>query len=141
MDLNWDAIKAANIQIEKWRAKAQAAIDGGFPQEYADAFTAAVTNDLDTPKAIAVVREAEKTLNESAFADFLLWADIFFGLDLEREPKQLEVPQSVTQLIEQRNVARVEKDFAKSDQIRDEIFKLGFAVKDTPSGTEVEPLN
>ena len=141
MDLNWDAIKVADIQIEKWRTKAKSATDIGFPQELADAFTAAVTNDLDTPKAIAVVREAEKTLNENSFADFLLWADIFFGLDLEREPKQVEIPSSVYELIDLRNQARAEKDFAKSDEIRDEIAKLGFAVKDTPNGTEVEPLN
>ena len=139
MDLNWDSIKAANNQIEKWRAKAQDAADIGFPADFESAFTDAILNDLDTPKAIAVVREAEKALNEKSFADFLLWADIFFGLDLAREPKRVEVPANVLELVDLRNQARADKDFAKSDQLRNEITKLGFSVKDTADGTEVEP--
>jgi cysteinyl-tRNA synthetase len=59
---------------------------------------------------------------------------------LEREPKQVEVPEAVKKLVGMRNVARSEKDFAKSDQLRDDIAKYGFAVKDTTAGTEVEPI-
>lgn len=140
MDLSWDAIKAANMQIEKWRVKAQAATDNGFPDEYEKAFTKFVLDDLDTPRALAVIREAEKALTDAAFADFLLWADIFLGLDLDRTPVEVEVPEAVYELIKKRDGARAAKDWAASDQLRDEISKLGFAVKDTPIGTEVHPL-
>jgi cysteinyl-tRNA synthetase len=140
MDLNWDVIKAANVQIEKWREKAQSATDVGFPVEYEKAFTEFVLDDLDTPRAIAVLRDAEKALNEAAFADFLIWADLFLGLDLDRAPIEVEIPRAVIELVEKRNEARAAKDWAGSDSLRDEIAGFGFAVKDTPSGTEVTPL-
>jgi cysteinyl-tRNA synthetase len=140
MDLSWDAIKAANTQIEKWRTKAQSATDSGFPQDLEKAFTDFVLDDLDTPRAIAVIREAEKTLKEEVFADFLIWADLFLGLDLDRAPITVEIPAEVYELVEKRNEARAAKDWAASDSLRDQISALGFAVKDTANGTEITAL-
>ncbi len=140
MDLSWDAIKAANTQIEKWRTKAQSATDSGFPQDLEKAFTDFVLDDLDTPRAIAVIREAEKTLKEEVFADFLIWADLFLGLDLDRAPITVEIPAEVYELVEKRNEARAAKDWAASDILRDQISALGFAVKDTANGTEITTL-
>ncbi|MEY2672338.1 MAG: hypothetical protein RLZZ508_215, partial [Actinomycetota bacterium] len=140
MDLSWDAIKAANTQIEKWRTKAQSATDSGFPQDLEKAFTDFVLDDLDTPRAIAVIREAEKTLKEEVFADFLIWADLFLGLDLDRAPITVEIPAEVYELVEKRNEARAAKDWAASDSLRDQISALGFAVKDTANGTEITTL-
>jgi cysteinyl-tRNA synthetase len=140
MDLSWDAIKAANTQIEKWRTKAQSATDSGFPQDLEKVFTDFVLDDLDTPRAIAVIREAEKTLKEEVFADFLIWADLFLGLDLDRAPITVEIPAEVYELVEKRNEARAAKDCAASDSLRDQISALGFAVKDTANGTEITAL-
>ena len=140
MDLSWDAIKAANTQIEKWRTKAQSATDSGFPQDLEKVFTDFVLDDLDTPRAIAVIREAEKTLKEEVFADFLIWADLFLGLDLDRAPITVEIPAEVHELVEKRNEARAAKDWAASDSLRDQISALGFAVKDTANGTEITAL-
>ncbi len=140
LDMSWDAIKAAHIQIEKWRTKAQFANEDGYPVEYEKAFTDFVLEDLDTPRAISVIREAEKVLSESAFADFLIWADLFLGLDLDRAPKQVEVPQEVLDLLEIRSAARMNKDWAESDRVRDQIAALGFSVNDNPDGTDVLPL-
>jgi cysteinyl-tRNA synthetase len=140
LEMSWDVIKAAHIQIEKWRTKAQFANEEGFPLEYEKAFTAYVLEDLDTPRAISVIREAEKVLSESAFADFLIWADLFLGLDLDRAPKQVVVPQEVLDLVEIRSAARMNKDWAESDRVRNQIAALGFSVNDNPDGTEVLPL-
>ncbi len=140
MDLSWDTIKAAHIQIEKWRTKAQFATDSGFPREYEKGFTDLVLDDLDTPRAIQLIRDAEKVLKEAAFADFLIWADLFLGLDLDRAPVEIEVPQTVLNLITARDEARKNKDWAASDDLRNQINELGFAVNDTPNGTEVAPL-
>ena len=140
MDLSWDTIKAAHIQIEKWRTKAQFATDAGFPREYETGFTDLVLDDLDTPRAIQLIRDAEKVLKEAAFADFLIWADLFLGLDLDRAPVEIEVPQTVLNLITARDEARKNKDWAASDDLRNQINELGFAVNDTPNGTEVAPL-
>ncbi len=140
MDLSWDAIKAADSQIEKWRTKAQFANGAGFPNEFETLFTNYVLDDLDTPRAIQLIREAEKVLADEAFAELLIWADIFFGLDLERAPKQVEIPNEVIELMKHRETARANKDWASSDDLRSQINALGFAVNDTQNGTEVAPL-
>ncbi len=139
LDLSWDAIKAANNQIQKWRTKAQQSTEVGFPIEFESAFTQAVLDDLDTPRAIQVIRDAEKTLNEESFADFLVWCDLFLGLDLERAPEEIRVPEEVMALLELRAQARTDKNWALSDQLREQINLLGFTVKDSPAGAEVVP--
>jgi cysteinyl-tRNA synthetase len=45
----------------------------------------------------------------------------------------------VQQLLNQRNLARENKDWAGSDQLRDAIAALGFSVKDTANGQEISP--
>ncbi len=140
MDLSWDTIKAAHLQIEKWRTKAQLATEAGFPSEYETAFTDLILDDLDTPRAVQLIRDAEKVLKEEAFGDFLIWTDLFLGLDLDRAPTKVQVPNEVLNLITARDAARKNKDWAASDDLRNQINQYGFAVNDTPNGTEVAPL-
>jgi len=70
--------------------------------------------------------------------------DSLFGLDLAREVgKDLdpvpEVPAEVTELLDQRDTARSAKDWALSDQLRDQIAERGFTVVDTSEGAHLEP--
>ncbi len=140
MDLSWDTIKAAHLQIQKWRTKAQLATEAGFPIEHETAFKDLILDDLDTPRAIQLIRDTEKVLKEGAFGDFLIWADLFLGLDLDRAPTKVDVPDEVLNLIAARDDARKNKDWAASDDLRNQINEYGFAVNDTPDGTEVAPL-
>ena len=55
-----------------------------------------------------------------------------FEIDAVRE--SAEIPAEVTALAEARAAARKAKDFAESDRIRDELTKLGYAIKDVPGG-------
>jgi hypothetical protein len=50
-----------------------------------------------------------------------------------------EAPESVQALARDRSVARADKDFARSDALRDEIASLGWVVKDTPDGFDLHP--
>mgnify|MGYP000254210305 FL=1 len=52
--------------------------------------------------------------------------------------KSIEIPKDVQNLIEERIEARKNKDWKKSDTLRDMIKIKGFIVKDTPNGVEVE---
>jgi hypothetical protein len=47
----------------------------------------------------------------------------------------------VLSLVEQRNAARMAKDWATSDRLRDQIAELGWQVKDTPAGAELTPVS
>ena len=51
-----------------------------------------------------------------------------------------KIPKEVTNLVKEREEARKNKDFQKSDEIRDKIKELGFAVLDSKEGVRVEKI-
>ena len=57
-----------------------------------------------------------------------------FGVKLTASDNQIDDDQ-IKQLIEERNEARKNKDFTRSDQIRDDLKKQGIILEDTPQGT------
>jgi cysteinyl-tRNA synthetase len=48
-----------------------------------------------------------------------------------------DTPQEVLDLLEARETARADRDFARADALRDEISALGFELRDGPDGPEV----
>ena len=144
-NLSWDAVAAADTTLARWRTAVAHWAESpseAIAQAYADEVLAAFEDDLDTPKALQVLRRLEKDDAVGAGAKFetFAWADTLFGLDLARLVGQLVVvatlPTGAAELIEERAAARAGKDFAASDRLRDELAALGVAVKDTPAGQE-----
>ncbi|MBP7822357.1 MAG: cysteine--tRNA ligase, partial [Candidatus Moranbacteria bacterium] len=84
---------------------------------------------LNTAEAIATLHEAN--LSKDTFDAM----DTVFGLGLSRKP--IELPEEVTSLVKERQQARNNKDFAKSDELRVSIEALGYEVKDTNEGQKV----
>jgi cysteinyl-tRNA synthetase len=107
---------------------------------------AAFADDLDTPRAITVLRELEKdaSIADGAKMETFLAADRLLGLDLARDigkaPAVVELSDDAIDLLEQRRIARAEKQWARSDELRDALAALGFAVTDTADGQVVEPI-
>lgn len=66
------------------------------------------------------------------------------ALEAQKNPlptSKLTPSQQVLELIEERQKARAEKDWSRSDILRQQIFDLGWQVKDTPQGPQLEPLD
>lgn len=105
-------------------------------------FLAAMEDDLNAPKALAVVWETLRRaeLNPAEAVEFLKYADGVLALDLFREEKQeaQALPAEIEELARQRAQARAAKDYKKSDELRDQLAAAGYAVKDTPQGQHVE---
>ena len=59
---------------------------------------------------------------------------------LQESEKSPEPPGEVLALLEQRQAARLSKDWSASDSLRQRIQELGWQVKDTPDGARLEPL-
>ena len=53
------------------------------------------------------------------------------------KPKALTVPAEVMALVEQREQARKDRDFARADALRAEVEALGFQIEDTRQGPKV----
>lgn len=89
------------------------------------------------------MREAERTedLADGAKFEFFAWADQILGLDLVRDVGKAPqaVPESVQRLMDERAQARLDKQWARSDELRDALAELGWQVRDTPQGQQVTP--
>jgi cysteinyl-tRNA synthetase len=100
-----------------------------------------LADDLDLPRALVVLNEtvtAPVPDGEKA-ALFTSW-DQVLGLDLGRLAREAwKPPEEILTLIAERDLARAEKDFAHSDEIRDRLQAMGLEVMDTPEGTRVRP--
>lgn len=103
-------------------------------------FLEAASNDLNMPKALAVLHELiHENIPLQAKSEAILKMDQVLGLELDKYlGKPLEVPEEVKKLVEQRENARKSGNFKLSDKLRKEIKALGFEIEDTPKGPKVK---
>jgi len=110
-------------------------------QAWKDKFIAAMEDDLNAPKALALVWEAVRSgdLTPAEKRACAAFADTILALDLLVVPAaaQADIPAEVQALLDERAAARKAKDWKKSDELRDAILQAGYVVKDTPKGQEV----
>ncbi len=142
MNFTWEALEGANTALQRLRRATAAAQpqrdadkDGGSEDEqqrFLEAFYAAIANDLDTPRAIALIWENIKILNKDTLGD----VDTILGLGLTDQKEEV-VPEAIQKLAQEREEARQNKDFARSDQLRAQIEAAGFEVKDMGSGSQI----
>ena len=110
---------------------------GPAADRYLQAFREHVSNDLHVPKALSVVwtlvkDEAVPPADKLAV---LFDMDRVLGLKLPEVEAEQAVDAETEKLIKEREEARANKDFARADQIRDELLEKGIELKDTPEGT------
>lgn len=135
------ALRRETAQIAAAAQKQPAVVTDRAAQAKAK-FQAAMEDDLNAPKALAVVWEAVRgaELNPAEKVEFLKFADGILALDLFRAPekKPQALPAEIEALVQQRAAARAAKDYQKSDELRAQLAAAGYAVKDTPQGQQVE---
>ena len=111
-----------------------------------DSFVSAMNSDLNVPGAIAVIHETVRAGNTaldsneietvtSCLSQVVQMVEVL-GLMLE-EAKEIDpaLTQKIEELISLRAEAKASKDFAKADQIRDELTTLGVTLEDLPNQT------
>lgn len=105
-------------------------------------FRSAVTNDLNFPKALAVVWQTLKSnIPPVDKYDLIMAADEVLGLDLDRPMVEAayEIPLEVDKLLAKRESLRKARKFTEADKVRKQIFELGFEIEDAPTGAVVKP--
>ncbi len=105
--------------------------------KYLQQFTAQINDDLNLPQALATALEMlkEEKLSEWEKYALLLKFDEVLGLDLKNfKEEKVKIPLAVQKLAEERELARKNKDWKKSDELREKIKELGYVVGDTKEG-------
>ena len=95
------------------------------------------------PLAIAVVWDvAKEPVKSKEYYDLIMKFEKITDLGLDREEKEEEVEYSdeVKELLETRRLARENKDFKTSDEIRDKLKDLGFLVIDSKEGQKLKKV-
>lgn len=147
-NFTFESVGAAQVAYEKLARHIHEKIitpglDRGLSQQgkishvYKVKFLSFINNDLDTPKAIALIWDMLKDdsiSNEDKKATILDF-DTVLKLDLDKPIIKAEIPSQITELAQRRKIARGNRDFALADALREEIEKAGFVVKDTDTET------
>ncbi len=137
--------KTENVEMQEVENKLLA----GF-EAYKLKFIEAMEDDLNTADAIAAIFELVKEINSSvkgsASKEFIqksydLLMELAGVLGLLSKEDEAGIDPEVARLIEDRQMARKEKNFALADQIRDQLKEKGIAIKDTPQGVQIIKLN
>jgi cysteinyl-tRNA synthetase len=113
--------------------------DADAQAPWRERFRAALADDLNAPKAMAVVWEIARGegLAPVDRRDLLLGFDDVLGLDLRSakpEAEEFEHDPRIDGLLAEREAARAARDFATADRIRDELAGEGITIVDTPDG-------
>ena len=121
--------------------------DSEYLSECKEKFLEAINDDLNIPLAMSIVWELARNEKKSKdIADLLLDFDRVLGLNIKdsenylEKQRQLDLPEEIETLIEKRKKAREEKNWALSDEIRDNLKDKGYIVKDTKEGMTVEKI-
>lgn len=129
--------------------KAARKTKGSIHDRYREQFQQALADDLDTPKAVATLWELVRdgdVLNIDKAAT-LKHFDTVLGIGLSDDPDDVirelgiiaphEIPEDIQKLIDQREAARIARNWEEADTFREALNLKGYSVEDTPNGPRV----
>ncbi len=146
INFTFEAMDSAKIALNRLRegylkhCEGTSDVSDAEIEAYEQRFLDAINDDLNMPVAMSVVWDVVKNPNKSQkLKNLLLRFDEVLGLDLKNYKKEENVlPEEVLELVNARNEARTNKNWAESDRIRDILIEMGYTVKDSKEGTIVE---
>ena len=150
LKFSWEALDHAKSAREKLvqivselKKSGEAKTLSEGAKAYLDSFMDAMNNDLMAPLALASMWKMLKdnTVSDSEKLSVLYSMDKILGLDLDKIEAKTEERvggEREWKLVEERSKAKKEKNWARADEIRDELSALGYVVKDTPKGPVLE---
>jgi cysteinyl-tRNA synthetase len=151
LEFSFEALEESAVafgRIEAFLARAKSVL-GSDPQPLiAPEFAAAMNEDLAVPQALAFIAESmrigntsgddkkviAKTAGEIRGALSILGCDPLDPVFATSKSNDAAMDGLIKLALEQREAARLRKDFAAADAIRDQIASLGVIVEDTPNG-------
>ncbi len=144
LTFSFEGLDAAKNAYEKLKARVIELKQKGEKgvvdeRSYLLKFTEAINDDLNTPKALALLWDMLKDEDVGNKLSLLLGFDRVLGLGIKGMKKEeVEVTEDILALLKKRDEARKAKNWKLSDEIRNKIKAGGFSVLDTNEGQRVE---
>jgi cysteinyl-tRNA synthetase len=142
-----ERLTQAGANVKRFREVAGRLTSGPSPEWSAalkDEFFSALAEDFNTPRALAAafewVREANRVTDGSVGSDDLKEMLDTLALANVLDVTAVDAPAEAVALLEAREQARSERDWARADQLRDQLQALGWEVRDSAGGPELRPL-
>lgn len=140
IDFSDKSLENANNSYERLKnIIAEIKDDKKSNENYLKEFEKSMDDDINTPKALQALWGLVRDDKAEGKYQTIQKMDEVFGLKL-LEKERLEIPHEVKKLAEERLQARKNKDWKKSDELRDKINKLGYAVNDKSEGYEIKKI-
>jgi len=147
-NFTWDVMQSAQVSYDRFVEGVHShkdgtdTVDSAVINEFLSDFEEAVNDDLNIPKALGiawnVVRYGKKS---QLIFELLTNMNKIFGFDLEKKKSdnnEQEVAPEIQALVDERQQARKDKNWKRSDEIRDELKAKGIVLEDTPNGAKVK---
>ena len=135
INFTWEAMEGASKSLERLRNSYQLHIkgtdilneeDNNKLIELEENFHKAINDDMNMPLAMSFVWEVVRFEKKSPeIANLLLKFDTILSLEIDKDIEKQEIPEEIKQLLEERKNAREQKDWKKSDEIRDILKQKG----------------
>ena len=141
LNFTWESLDGAARALDRIRtAVYEMGAPGQVDEDFMDRFLDNVNDDLNMPRAVALVWDVLKSeLPASVKKATILEFDRVLGLRLaEWKPKAEEIPAEMAALLEARKQARAEKRWKDADAIREQISAAGYEILDTPQGPRLK---
>jgi len=139
MEYNYEIMKNAEKGLKHLKNQFRnfKEINGKVNNKFKDKFLKEINNDLNAPKALAVVQEMLKSnlSNKDKKATLLEFDLKILGVGIA--DLDIEIKEDIKILEEKRINARIEKNWKESDRLRNEIEKLGYTVEDGKNGMRI----
>jgi cysteinyl-tRNA synthetase len=136
-------LEQARARVARVREGARGLVEGPSPQDmrhHRDAFFAALADDFNTAGALGPlfewVREANRRTDPVGRDDLVEMLGVL-GLERLAGPEAREPEAADRALLERREAARAERDYAEADRLRDALRERGWEVRDGAAGAEL----
>ena len=145
LNFTFEGMDASKTSYERLVALILKHKEGGEEEidlsSYKQEFLDSINDDLNVPNALGVLWTMLKEKPSKRVYDMAIEFDKVFGLELDKAKKEEEkivLPKEVEELVLERVKARQEKNYAKSDELRDKIDALGYIIKDSKDGFTIQ---
>lgn len=146
INFSWEALTAAQNGYERLKEMVDTlginTKKSSEAEKYLEKFKEHINNDLGTPQALALTWKIlnNKKLSAPEKKYLIENFDKVFGLKLNEQKLKKALPSEIMIITKERDEARVNKNWKKSDELRRVLEDMGYKVEDTTNGTKLTAL-